>query len=102
MTEHACGRIGLITVSAAADRAAECIAEAPTSRAVCLGPDGSVTVEWADHAIPDELVGVYRPAVGRFLLWGMIEADLMEAMKERRIKGSRAHKHRMYSGKRAA
>jgi hypothetical protein len=97
MTEHACGRIGLVTVSAAADRAAERIAEAASPRAVCLAPDGSVTVERADYAIPDELVGVYRPREGRFKLWGMIEADLMEAMKERRITGGCNQRYRVES-----
>ena len=90
MSEHACGRIGSVTASCAADRAAERIAALPTPRAVCPAPDGRVTVEWPDQALPDDLVGVYAPSLGRFELWRMIETDLYAALRERRQAPRRA------------
>lgn len=102
MSDKTCGRIGLVTVNAAAIRAADRIAMAPTPRAVSIAHDGTVTVDHVDMANPAEMVGVYRPQASRLALFELIECDLMEAMKERGISGSRSHKHRVYSGKRAA
>lgn len=100
-TETACGRIGLQPITKCADRAAEVIASAREKLAVCLSPEGFVTVEAIEHAILTEMVDVYSPD-SAFRLWGQIEADLAEACKERGITGGRGHRHRVMSERRAA
>lgn len=52
--------------------------------AVCLDPDGFVTVEPARGAIDDEIVGVYAPELGRFELYRRIREDLLFAIGERK------------------
>ena len=100
-TETACGRIGLITVSECAERAAEAVASAREKLAVCLDPMGFVTVEAIDQAILDDLVDVYTQG-NQLALWRQIETDLAAACKERGITGGRGHRHRVMSERRAA
>ena len=100
-TETACGRIGLQPITKCADRAAEVIANAREKLAVCLSPEGFVTVEAIEHAILAEMVDVYAPD-SAFRLWGQIETDLAAACKERGITGGRGHRHRVISQRRAA
>ena len=85
-TEHPCGRIGLQPITKCADRAAEVIASAKEKLAVCLSPEGFVTVEAIEHAILAEMVDVYSPD-SAFRLWGQIETDLAAACKERGVPG---------------
>lgn len=102
MNERKCGRLGKLVISECADRAAAFITEYVTPRAVCLAPDGNVTVESPEHVILCDLVGVYRP-LGRIDLWRMISDDLAVAVRERKIAGGTGHKHRVKHGvKRAA
>lgn len=101
MSEIKCGRIGLHTISRCADKAANAIAELLTPHAVCLEPDGHVTVEAVAHAIPDDLVGVYAPQRGVFALWGQIEGDLRCAAVERHICGGTKQRVRV-NARRAA
>ncbi|HEV2608499.1 MAG TPA: hypothetical protein VGV14_19535 [Rhodanobacter sp.] len=101
-TEHPCGRIGLQPITKCADRAAEVIASAREKLAVCLSPEGFVTVEAIEHAILAEMVDVYMPSDGWFVLWASIEDDLAAACKERGITGGRGHRHRVMSERRAA
>ena len=102
MNERNCGRLGKHTVTSCADRAAEVITEYSIPRAVCLAPDGNVTVEAPDDAILDEMVGVYTPDTGRMLLWRRIQEDLDFAVIQRRIKGGTNHKHRAAVTRKAA
>ncbi|NID14330.1 hypothetical protein [Luteibacter yeojuensis] len=102
MTEQVVGRIGKNTLSYCADRAAEAIMEFKTPRAVCLDPDGLVTVEFPAGAIPDEMVGVYTQELGRFALWRQIEDDLRECVRLRRIEGGAYQRHRVAPGRKAA
>ncbi len=100
-TETACGRIGFQTVSECAERAAIAIREFTTPSAVCLSPDGFVTVESVKHAIPDELVGVYTKG-SQVELWLQLSGDITAAMQERGITGGRANRHRVVNVKRRA
>jgi hypothetical protein len=100
-TEHPCGRIGLQPITKCADRAAEVISNAREKLAVCLSPEGFVTVEAIEHAILAEMVDVYSPG-SQFALWRQIETDLTDACQERGITGGRGHRHRVISQRRAA
>lgn len=105
MVEVACGRIGMHPIGACAERAAEAVAElAPVQAAVCLSPDGFVTVESVTQAIATDLVGVYQRRPGKVTqlqLWGMIGADLVCAAQERGIRGGRSQRHRVANRKAA-
>jgi len=100
-TETPCGRIGLITLSECAERAAEAVASARVKLAVCLDPNGFVTVEAIEHAILVDLVDVYDRG-NQLALWRQIETDLAAACKERGITGGRGHRHRVMGQRRAA
>ena len=100
-TEHPCGRIGFATVSDCAERAAGIVCHVKTPQAVCLSPDGFVTVEAIEHAIPDDIVGVYT-ARSSVELWLQITDDLFVSMQERGITGGRGHRHRVMGERRAA
>ena len=89
MTTHTCGRIGLNSVGDCAHRCAIIIYESNTKRAVCLSPDGFVTVESVSTSIPDEQVGIYDQSLPEYVLWGYIESDLVFAQGKRGIKGGR-------------
>lgn len=102
MNERRCGRLGQHTISHCADRAARIICDYNIPRAVCLDPDGRVTVEAIDDAIPDEMVGVYDGSGGQFELWRMISDDLLAAKTERGVVGGSYHRHRACWKKRAA
>ena len=99
--ETQCGRIGFATVSDCAERAAGIVCHVKTPQAVCLSPDGFVTVEAVAHAIPDDIVGVYT-ARSSVELWLQISGDLFVSMQERGIRGSRANRHRVMGERRAA
>lgn len=101
MTDQACGRIGMHTVSRCAEKAANEICGLTTQHAVCLAPTGHVSVESVDKALVSDIVGVYLPDAGPFNLWLWIEGDLRAAMIERGIIGGRNHMRRVM-GKRAA
>lgn len=102
MAEHKCGRLGLHTISRCADKAANTIAELLTPHAVCLAPDGHVTVEPVADAIPDDLVGVYSRKLGVFALWGQIEGDIRCAANERHICGGTRQRQRTRGNTRRA
>lgn len=95
MNERPCGRLGQHTISHCADKAAHIIGEYSIPRAVCLSPEGQVTVENPEHAIPEELVGVYSTGGSHFELWRWISDDLLEAKTQRGVTGGTNHRHRV-------
>lgn len=102
MNEIKCGRLGMHTISDCADRAAIVIAESSKPRAVCLSPDGHVTVESPGGVVEEDLVGVYAPRPGRFALWQLISEDLLATKVERNIVGGKNHRHRVKKSQRHA
>lgn len=102
MNERPCGRIGMHTISQCADKAANIISEYKIARAVCLSPDGFVTVEAPSHVLDDELVGVYTAGDSLFGLWRQLSDDLLASARERKISGGTHHRHRVPPAKRAA
>jgi phosphoribosylpyrophosphate synthetase len=84
--EVRCGRLGKNTPDACAEKAARTISERGTDKptAVCVAPDGVVTVEALAHALDDDLVGVYDRRPGYLGLWRILSGDLMEVAKKMR------------------
>lgn len=71
------GKIGRMPIDTIADRAAEQLTRPrAVARAVCLDPDGRVTIEAYGNAVPDDVVGVYDRTPGRMGLWRQIRDDL--------------------------
>lgn len=98
---RSCGRLGRQTAIEVADRAALCLAEFKKPRAVCLDPEGRVTVESAKNCAEEDLVGVYDPQRGRFELWKQIHDDLAHSAAERGIAPTRVkQRERVYRGRR--
>ena len=93
MSERHCGRLGKHTTATCASRAAAAILTFESARAVCVGPDGMVTVEYPGTAPDDELVGIYTRDGDD--LAERIEEDLEDAVKRRRIRGGTHHRHRV-------
>jgi hypothetical protein len=97
--EQIVGRLGKQSASELADRAARVIVDAPRERALCLGPDGTVSIESVAQAIPDELVGVYTKAPGLLALWRQIYDDLRAAITERGIGPHKRVRGNVYAGR---
>ena len=95
MSDRQCGRLGKHTTQTCAGRAANAIMSFESARAVCLAPDGTVTVEYPGNAPDDELVGVYTRDGGSNELAGRIVEDLDDAARRRRIRGGTHHRHRV-------
>jgi hypothetical protein len=99
MTDTICGRVGRDVVSAIADRAAAVISERRGAWAVCLAPDGFVTVENPAHVIPEDWLGTWNKELGRIGLWREIEDELKDAIEARGIKGEIKYRKRVYGGR---
>lgn len=98
MSEINCGRIGMHTMHHCAHKAAIIIKGFDSPRAVCIAPDGHVTVESPNEAIPDEMAGVYSPDVDRESLGASILDDMAVLQRELRIVGGRNHRVRVNRG----
>ncbi|MBO9717479.1 MAG: hypothetical protein J7507_11905 [Pseudoxanthomonas sp.] len=89
------GKLGVSPLSALADACAEHIGRARQRWAVCISPDGHVTLEHPDHVVPDDLAGVYAPGQTRWGLWRQIEEDMKAHVAQRPIvRGARRQVHR--------
>jgi len=82
--EHRIGTLRRNPPMRLAEESARWIVQCDGPMAVCLDPDGVVTVEPAQFAIDDELVGVYSPELGRFELYKRIRDDLRASIAERK------------------
>lgn len=104
MTELVCGHLATKEISEIADAAARRVIETSQRRAVCLSPEGRVTVETLGVCVDDDIVGVYTKAPDLMALWRQIEGDLREAARERGLR-PKAPKRRVVKsegGRRAA
>lgn len=97
MTEHVCGHLATKPPSEIADAAARRVMETNKPRAVCVSPEGRVTVETLAVCVEDDIVGVYTKAPGLLSLTRQIAGDLQHAIKERGLRPS-APKRRMVMG----
>lgn len=84
------GRVGVSPLSAIADKCAFRIRHAKTALAVAVDPAGYVTVEPFEHAVPDEVVGVYDKQLGLLDLYRQVRDDLAYEIGTRRAVGRRA------------
>lgn len=85
------GKVGKSALGALADKAAERIMTSDGPRAVCMCPQGVVTVERFANAVPDEIIGNYNRDAGRLGLSLLILGDLKEAVAERGLR--RGHRN---------
>lgn len=82
-SEFLAGRISSRKITDIAERAATRIVDLATPLAVCLDPEGRVTVEAPDDAAEDDIVGVYNASVGMLSLYKNVRDDLSEVARER-------------------
>lgn len=95
MNEKACGRVGRDRFELIARRAADTILARTGKWSVCLEPDGHVTVEHPDHAIPDDVIGTWNQEMGDDLK-DVIEGELRNDAAERQIKGEVVYRKRVW------
>lgn len=91
------GKIGVQAVSALADRAAERIRRGRKARAVCVSPDGYVTVEPAAEAVPEDIAGTYSADTPRLELWRRIAEDVEALVEERPLTSNQ--RSRVFAGR---
>lgn len=83
------GKIGKSPLGTLADKAAAEIVAAKGPRAVCVSPDGTVTLEHYVDAVPEDVIGHYTGEAGRLQLALLILGDLKEMMAERGVQAAR-------------
>ena len=74
------------SINSLADRTARAVLLFDSPRAVCMAPDGALSVESPDTALEDDLVGVYRPEEGILGLTRLIRDDIAEEAVRRRLR----------------
>lgn len=95
MSERVCGRISKVAINKIAHRCTLEILDFVGPRAVCLAPDGEVTVETPETCVETDLVGTYTADTGLLELWRLIDGDIREAAAERGIEGKPKHSTRV-------
>ncbi|MEN5115861.1 hypothetical protein ABE488_00790 [Luteimonas sp. TWI662] len=81
--DYRAGRIGPRSLTGVAEAAAVWLAGQDEPMAVCLSPTRAVTVELADEAADEDLVGVYSPGLGVLELYRRIRDDLRAEIEDR-------------------
>lgn len=76
-----------------ASRASARVMEQRDPLALCLDPDGLVTLEPYDGAVFEEVVGVYSARDGLLALHRVIREDLLDAIAVRGITGQKARRY---------
>lgn len=84
-----CGSILRLPVGDVATRCAEAIVGYSTERAVCMDPQGRVSVESVSDGADPDLVGVYSPRQGLLALHKAIREDLQHDAVERGLRPNR-------------
>ena len=79
-----CGSVLRLPVGDVATRCAEAIVGYSTERAVCMDPQGRVSVESVSEGADPDLVGVYSPRLGLLELYRLIRDELVEVKRELR------------------
>ena len=81
------GRIGQKQINEIAERAADYIMGVTKPQAVCLEPNGRVTVEPLRDAVEEDIVGVYDRSLGLVALYREVRDNLTFCAEERGITG---------------
>lgn len=84
--EHA-GKLGVSPLDAIAYKAADTIRRARGPRALCVDPQGHVTVEKWDDAVPEDIVGHFDRSAGWPALELLVRDELKAVAVERRARG---------------
>lgn len=83
------GRVGAAEIRAIADRAVLFLMERTKPFAVCVDPEGRVTVEPFADAVEEDVVGVYDRTPGLIALYRTVRDDLTLTVEQRGITGAR-------------
>lgn len=87
------GTLARFSARQLAERAAERIVDAAGPQAVCICPRGIVTIEQYDDAVPDDVVGNFKP--GPLVpLYLDIRDNLEHAIEVRKIVADTSHRRR--------
>ena len=89
------GRVGRYTTPAIAERAVDIVLTRTRPVAVCVDPDGRVTVESLAEAVDEDIVGVYAPATGFTALYRSIRDDLALTVEQRGITGEQVRERNL-------
>lgn len=92
--EKQCGSIARWPIGAVADQAARILLEFTGPRAVCVDPQGRVTVEPPNSACLYDMVGVYSGDVGLLALSRMLVDDLRDEAVKREFRVERIKRGR--------
>ncbi len=84
--DRSLGRLGRVPVDELARRAAEVVRGYQRPRAVCVAPNGEVSVEAFKTAIPDEVLGNFSPQTPWPELDRLIRDELVAEFASRRSK----------------
>lgn len=87
MIEIPVGTLSRFTAQQLADRAVERVMERQAPLALCLSPEGRVTLEPYADAVLDDVVGVYSREAGLLSLRPAIRDDLQHEIASRGITG---------------
>lgn len=83
MSDNRIGTLARLDYKTLAERAADVVMAAKGPRAVCLDPEGLVTVENPDHAVPDEILGTYDKRPGLLEVYRSIRDNLAAEIEAR-------------------
>jgi hypothetical protein len=95
------GTLANYDVRQLADRAVERLMELSKPHAVCIDPDGRVTIEPYDTAVFEDVVGVYSRDLGLIPLYREVRDTLAYVIEQRGITGQRRRRY-VTSERRAA
>jgi len=101
MAEIKVGTLANYSVRELAERAAERLMELTKPHAVCIDPDGRVTIEPYDRAVFEDVVGVYSRDLGLIPLYREVRDTLAYVIEQRGITGQRRRRY-VTSERRAA
>ena len=93
MTEIKVGTLANFPPSALANRAVTHVMERKAPLALCLNPDGMVTLERFDDAVLEDVVGVYDSTPGLLALYRDMREDLVDAVQARGVTGKKARRY---------
>jgi len=95
------GTLANYDVRQLADRTVERLMELSKPHAVCIDPDGRVTIEPYDTAVFEDVVGVYSRDLGLIPLYREVRDTLAYVIEQRGITGQRRRRY-VTSERRAA
>lgn len=96
---YSAGRIGQRPNNEIAERAVDYIMGVKKPQAVCLDPDGRVTVEPVREAVEEDIVGVFDRSLGLIALYREVRDNLAFCVEERGITGDPTARRGVWASK---